>query len=120
MVGIDTFGGIRGGAGALLTDSLVGAGSAFFPRGTSGPGGRGAQVAGVAAGLGIVGAGVIGSNMKPEYSPGTGNKDYGALPVSTSPVYTGAITINVTAPTGSDPWAFANQITTSMVNAARS
>jgi hypothetical protein len=114
MVGIDTFGGARGGAGALLTDSLVGAGSAFFPRGS----GMAAPLGLAAAGLGIVGAGA-GTNFDPNRSPGTSG-DYGPLPVSTAPVYTGAITINVTAPTGSDPWAFANQVTTSMINAARS
>jgi len=116
MVGIDTFGGLRGGAGALLTDSIVGAGSSFFPK--AGPLSKALGAA--TAGSLIVGAGAAGYNMDPNYSPGTNNQNYGALPVSTAPVYTGAITINVTAPTGSDPWAFANQVTTSMINAARS
>jgi hypothetical protein len=124
LVGMDTFGGARNGAGAMITDSILGAGGAGLNYLSGIPSLKGVGTA-TAVGAGAVlagfGANEVGSNFNPNYSPGTNNANNSRLPSGTgAPVYTGNITINVTSPTGSDPWAFANQITSSMVNAARS
>jgi hypothetical protein len=124
VVGMETFGGARGGAGALAADAILGTTSDLI--GTTGLGAQlsklgpmGKILMGAAGGLAVGAAGyTMGQNINPNVSPG--GSSWTAPTTPSSPVYTGNITINVTSPTGSDPWAFANQITQAMVAAARS
>jgi hypothetical protein len=125
IVGMETFGGARGGAGALATDAILGTTKDLIGTtglgaqlGKLGPGGK--TLLGAAGGLALLGGGyAIGNSIDPNVSPG-GSSSWTAPTTPSSPIYTGNITINVTSPTGDDPWAFANQITQAMVSAARS
>jgi hypothetical protein len=123
IVGMETFGGARGGAGAMVTDAILGTANGMLGNSLGGQlarlGGVGAALTGAfAAGNGGFGVGTGGQGINPNVSPG--GSSWTAPTTPSSPVYTGNITINVTAPTGSDPWAFANQVTQAMVNTARS
>jgi hypothetical protein len=115
VTGLETFGGVRNGAGAIITDAMFGMGSAILGGGVLGQ--LGALGGGMLA-ADYVGVKSGGQVTNPNVSPG--GSSWTAPTNPTAPVYTGNITINVTAPTGSDPWAFADQVTQAMVNTARS
>jgi hypothetical protein len=131
--GLQVFNASRGGAGSAMTDALFG-GAGLTLGGLKGSGTAGSiaksvlkrlGVGGIAAGAGIAGglAGLAGSLHANAASGGVVDVSDSSLPTGTvqaAPVFTGAITVNVTAPPGSDPYTWASSITNAMTNAARS
>ena len=131
MTGIEAFSGIRGGAGTQLLQGTEGiansALSMIIPTraGKALSGFAGSTVGKVGLGIAGVGAAAAAGNWAAQ--GWDSNISMGApanysIPTATgsAPVYTGAITINVTAPAGSDAWDWAKQISTAMQGTARS
>jgi hypothetical protein len=95
---METFGGARNGAGALLLDAL-----------TPNIGGKIGGIATAAMGLGMTGlAGVASKDVNPTGLGGFGPPNIGSS--SPGQTFNGGITINVSAPPSADPAAFASSI----------
>jgi hypothetical protein len=128
--GLQVFNSSRGGAGSTMTDALFGGGG-LVAGSLKGKGsgiasrvlgmlGKGGIAAGAITAAGLLGAGSDAMNSS---SGGPVDVSGSGLPAGTvqaAPVFTGAITVNVTAPPGSDPYTWASSITNAMTNAARS
>lgn len=114
---LTTFGGARGGAGSAVISDLADGGAAgvgklsklFGKFGTAGRLGLGA--------LGVAAVGVsayktnamYNSDTVGDIAPLAGTEGaVGSAKSTTGPQFTGAITINVSAPPGSDPYAFSS------------
>jgi hypothetical protein len=120
---LETFGGARNGAGQLLVDTM------FDLTGDAATGAfnglKGGNFLGKALTVGGIGLGAYGGyklNQKFSNSFANGSvKDplgigveTGVKPTNPGQLFTGAITINVSAPLGQDPYAFASAITKSL------
>ena len=121
VVGMETLGGARGGAGGLITDAILGTANGLLGNSLAGQltkfGGVGAAL--LYAGKNGFGSGTPGQGINPNVSPG--GSTWTPPTNSQVPAYAvNNMTINVTAPTGSDPYAFATQINQALLNTARS
>jgi hypothetical protein len=116
-VGLTSFAGARGGAGGSVISSLVDSGSDLLKAMYSGENKAGSaalQLGGLAGMLGIA-AGAQTNTAKHLFNQERANNPdtmYNTAPGSTQstmgPQFTGAITIHVSAPPGSDPYAFSS------------
>jgi hypothetical protein len=120
---LETFGGARNGAGQLLVDTmfeLTGDAATGAFNGLSG-----GTFLGKALGVGTIGAVGLGAyGLKNKFEQGFANgavsdpfgigSETGVKPTNPGQLFTGAITINVSAPLGQDPYAFASAITKSL------
>jgi hypothetical protein len=106
-VGLSSFSGARGGAGGAVLGNLVDSGSSLL-KGlkTSSTAAKGGIIAGVAGAIGLSkyvenvnGNGVSTPATMYDVAPGSAQS-------TTAPQFTGAVTINVSAPPGSDPYAY--------------
>jgi hypothetical protein len=125
--GLEVFNGARNGAGQMITGSLFkGVGGAFGGFGKSIKAGNPMAQLGAAA---LVGAGVGGAaglyssvGMSADQTNiGISNNPNGVLASgsnTSSPTFTGAITINVTVPAGADPYQYGNAVRNAMNAAA--
>jgi hypothetical protein len=116
--GLTTFAGARGGAGGMaLADAAngigtLGSGIAGFFGHTGGFTQRHSGSIGKILGLGAIGAGAAAmtnfdnSTANAPSDPGYNVTTPTSTPAQLGPQFTGAITINVSAPPGSDPYAY--------------
>jgi hypothetical protein len=109
-VGLETFAGARNGAGALATDMLFSSTGALIGKGSSFGSKAGNALFSAAMLAGAVKGGALSDSIQGPSIPITG----GTQATNPGPMYTGAITINVSAPPSSDPYAFASAITQAM------
>ena len=125
--GLEVFNGARNGAGQMITGSM-------FKGGMDASGGWMSAIKGgsklakfggaAAAAAGVVGGAALYSNVgdnAAQTNIGISNNMNGTLPGganTSSPVFTGAITINVTVPAGADPYQYGNAVNNAMHAAA--
>jgi len=108
---LGTFAGARGGGGQAILENLNGiAGTAF------GSGGVGKLLSGI--GL-LAGAAALpsGASSSPNAAGPANANDLSFMPTAASnsgPLYTGAITVNVTAPPSSDPYSYGLAISSAL------
>jgi hypothetical protein len=98
---METIAGARNNAGALLADAISG--------------GNSGVALGLFGGAALIKSAYEGKNLDDEKVRATGIGITGQTQASPAgPLYTGAITINVSAPLSADPYAFASAITQAM------
>jgi len=127
LTGLEVFGGIRGGAGNLLTDTLINANGNFTGMTKSSGmskliaklgGSKKAGILGKIAGGAAIGAALLATGAHIDSMPGLSDNSVPTGGVTSTPVFTGAITVNVSAPPGTDPYSFGSAITNAMVSMA--
>ena len=123
LAALNTFAGARGGAGAMLTDAAFTTGSFAIGGVNKLLGTHTAAKVGLGA-LGVLAGGAAASRLG-NFDPNVATSVDIATPslpataAAPSPTFTGAITINVTAPPGNDPWAWGSTVTQAMIDAAK-
>ena len=123
LTGLEVFAGARGGAGGQFMNAGGDLAGALLPGLSSNVPSGVFKAGGIAAGLGIVGLGAAsGANWSPNETYSTGGATSAPTGASYSgPVYTGGITINVTAPVNSsDATDWAAQLAKALQGAASS
>jgi len=127
LTGFEVFGGVRGGAGNMLTDALLNSSGNFSGLNKSNGMNKlieklgGAKKAGLIGKIGggvAIGAALLATGANIDSMPGTSDNSVPTGSVTSSPIFTGAITVNVSAPPGTDPYSFGSAITTAMISAA--